>query len=201
MNRISIILCILISALSSHAATAESMLKRSADKIKEAESLHVTYTASADGNTTEGMLMLQGEMFTISSPGMKSWYDGTTQWTYASQIGEVNIITPTDDELQQINPLVIIQSFATAYNAKAIGSSGEASTLRLTAKNTDSDITTAEISISDKTLYPTRIVLTMSNRQKVTINIKNVQPGGKLPASNFRFDTKRYPGVPVVDLR
>ena len=41
----------------------------------------------------------------------------------------------------------------------------------------------------------------MSNRQKVTINIKNVKAGGKLPVSNFRFDAKRYPNVQVIDLR
>ena len=48
--------------------------------------------------------VIQGDMFTISSPGLRSWYDGKTQWTYSSQIGEVNIITPTPEEVSQINP-------------------------------------------------------------------------------------------------
>ena len=41
----------------------------------------------------------------------------------------------------------------------------------------------------------------MSNNQKVTLTIRSVNSGPKLPASDFRFDKTRFPGVNVVDLR
>ncbi len=75
------------------ASSGGALLQRCAAKIKSAPSLSVTYTVSADGNTAEGLLVLQGEMFTISTPGMVSWYDGKSQWTYSDQIGEVNVIS------------------------------------------------------------------------------------------------------------
>lgn len=140
-------------------------------------------------------------MFTISSPGLRSWYDGKTQWTYSSQIGEVNIITPTPEEVRQINPLAIIKAFSTTYNASAPKTAAGKTTVRLTAKDPKADITSADVTIDDKTLYPTRIVLSMSNNQKVTLIIRSATSGPKLPASNFRFDSKRFPGVNVVDLR
>lgn len=184
------------------ASTCGALLQRCAAKIKSAPSLSVTYTVSADGNTAEGLLVLQGEMFTISTPGMVSWYDGKSQWTYSDQIGEVNVISPTAEEVQQINPFAIVKSFSSSYSSEQVKSSSAGmTTLRLTANNRKSDISSADVTINDKTLYPTRIVLTMSNRQKVTINIKNVKAGGKLPVSNFRFDAKRYPNVQVIDLR
>ncbi len=184
------------------ASSGGALLQRCAAKIKSAPSLSVTYTVSADGNTAEGLLVLQGEMFTISTPGMVSWYDGKSQWTYSDQIGEVNVISPTAEEVQQINPFAIVKSFSSSYSSEQVkSSSAGVTTLRLTAKNRKSDISSADVTINDKTLYPTRIVLTMSNRQKVTINIKNVKAGGKLPVSNFRFDAKRYPNVQVIDLR
>ncbi len=184
------------------ASTGGALLQRCAAKIKSAPSLSVTYTVSADGNTAEGLLVLQGEMFTISTPGMVSWYDGKSQWTYSDQIGEVNVISPTAEEVQQINPFAIVKSFSSSYSSEQVKSSSAGmTTLRLTANNRKSDISSADVTINDKTLYPTRIVLTMSNRQKVTINIKNVKAGGKLPVSNFRFDAKRYPNVQVIDLR
>ncbi len=186
----------------SAASSGGALLQRCATKIKSAPSLSVTYTVSADGNTAEGLLVLQGEMFTISTPGMVSWYDGKSQWTYSDQIGEVNVISPTAEEVQQINPFAIVKSFSSSYSSEQVkSSSAGVTTLRLTAKNRKSDISSADVTINDKTLYPTRIVLTMSNRQKVTINIKNVKAGGKLPVSNFRFDAKRYPNVQVIDLR
>lgn len=183
------------------ASSGGALLQRCAAKIKSAPSLSVTYTVSADGNTAEGLLVLQGEMFTISTPGMVSWYDGKSQWTYSDQIGEVNVISPTAEEVQQINPFAIVKSFSSSYSSEQVkSSSAGVTTLRLTANNRKSDISSADVTINDKTLYPTRIVLTMSNRQKVTINIKNVKAGGKLPVSNFRFDAKRYPNVQVLSL-
>lgn len=203
MRRLFSIVSLLMVALCVGAASSGgALLQRCAAKIKSAPSLSVTYTVSADGNTAEGLLVLQGEMFTISTPGMVSWYDGKSQWTYSDQIGEVNVISPTAEEVQQINPFAIVKSFSSSYSSEQVKSSSVGvTTLRLTANNRKSDISSADVTINDKTLYPTRIVLTMSNRQKVTINIKNVKAGGKLPVSNFRFDAKRYPNVQVIDLR
>ena len=203
MRRLFSIVSLLMVALCVGAAsTGGALLQRCAAKIKSAPSLSVTYTVSADGNTAEGLLVLQGEMFTISTPGMVSWYDVKSQWTYSDQIGEVNVISPTAEEVQQINPFAIVKSFSSSYSSEQVKSSSAGmTTLRLTANNRKSDISSADVTINDKTLYPTRIVLTMSNRQKVTINIKNVKAGGKLPVSNFRFDAKRYPNVQVIDLR
>ena len=203
MRRLFSIVSLLMVALCVGAASSGgALLQRCAAKIKSAPSLSVTYTVSADGNTAEGLLVLQGEMFTISTPGMVSWYDGKSQWTYSDQIGEVNVISPTAEEVQQINPFAIVKSFSSSYSSEQVKSSSAGmTTLRLTANNRKSDISSADVTINDKTLYPTRIVLTMSNRQKVTINIKNVKAGGKLPVSNFRFDVKRYPNVQVIDLR
>lgn len=202
MKKILTLLPMLLIALAGMAATsASALLQRSAAKIKGAESLHVSYTATADGNTTAGTLVLQGDMFTLSSPGMMSWYDGQSQWTYSTQIGEVNIITPTPEEVSQINPFAILKSFSTGYTPSLLKSASGSSTVKLVAKNKKSDITQAEITIDDRISYPTRVVLTMANKQKVTINIKDVKTGKKLPVANFRYSPARFPGVNVVDLR
>lgn len=41
----------------------------------------------------------------------------------------------------------------------------------------------------------------MTNNQKVTLDIRSVSTGSRLPADDFRFDSRRFPGVNVVDLR
>lgn len=196
------ILPLLLSVIAGSAATsAADILAKCAAKIKSAPSLYVTYTVKADGHSSDGQLVLQGDMFTISSPEMRSWYDGKTQWTYASQIGEVNIITPTPEEVRQINPLAIIKTFSTDYTSQPLKAPAGKTAVRLKAKNSKADITSADITIDDKTLYPTAITLAMSNNQKVTLTIRSVNSGPKLPASDFRFDKTRFPGVNVVDLR
>lgn len=198
LTLLPLLLCVL---LGSAAPAGGDILARCADKIKSAPSLYVTYTATADGHTADGHLVIQGDMFNISSPGLRSWYDGKTQWTYSSQIGEVNIITPTPEEVRQINPLAIIKTFSTAYTTQQLKAPAGKTAVRLKARDSKADITSADITIDDKTLYPTRITLSMSNKQKVTLDIKSVTTGLRLPVDNFRFDKKRFPGVNVVDLR
>ena len=57
------------------------------------------------------------------------------------------------------------------------------------------------LTLNAKSLYPTNIELTMSNRRTVTIKVTSVSAGLALPLSNFRFDPKKRPRSPVVDLR
>ena len=145
--------------------------------------------------------VIQGDMFTISSPGLRSWYDGKTQWTYSSQIGEVNIITPTPEEVSQINPWPSSRHSPPHIPLSPLKAPAGKTAVRLKAKNSKADITSADITINDKTLYPTRITLAMTNNQKVTLDIRSVSTGSRLPADDFRFDSRRFPGVNVVDLR
>lgn len=183
------------------AQSASDILSQCANKIRGAKSLVASYTISADGQSQSGIMTISGDRFTISSPQMVSWFDGKTQWTYTSHTGEVNITEPTAEELQQINPFAIIRSFSSSYKSQLLKSATGVKKIRLTALSPKSDIKGIVLSISDKTLFPTHIDLTLSNNQSVSIVITRVEVGGSLPVSHFRFDAKKYPGVSVVDLR
>lgn len=184
------------------ASSGEALLKRCADRIRSAGSLHVAYTVTADGQSSQGMLVVQGDRFTVSSPQMMSWYDGHTQWTYSVHIGEVNVITPTPDEVRQINPMSILKDFSTNYTVSTPVRKADGKTeVRLTSRNRRDDIQAVDLTIDDKTDYPTRIVLRMSNHQNVTIAVNTIATGKPLPEATFRFDAKKFPGVQVIDLR
>lgn len=200
----SLAIIILLTSLTAQAQRisgnrAAQLVERCADKLRKADGLQVTFTATADGLTRPGELVMKGRMFTLSSGGdMMTWFDGKTQWTYSRQIGEVNIVTPTPDEVRAINPLSIIGSFSSSFSASSLSPSQvQLSPL----KGYSGDIRRAVITFDLSTLYPTEIVLTMSNRQQVTLKITRIATTGKLPASAFRFDSKKFPGVQVVDLR
>ena len=63
------------------------------------------------------------------------------------------------------------------------------------------DITGGVITFSNTTGWPVALRLTLAGRQSIDITINSVTTGGRLPDSYFRFDTRKYPGVQVVDLR
>lgn len=183
------------------AETATSILDKTAAKVKTSKSLTAKYVITADGHRQNGTLTICGDRFTISSPQISSWYDGKTQWTYSTQTGEVNITEPTPEELQQVNPFAIINSFRKSYKAALLKSPSTEKKIRLTALNQKNDIKSVVLTLAASTLYPTSIELTLSNRRVITIKVESVVAGNALPLSDFRFDAKKYPGIPVVDLR
>ena len=187
----------MLAVPSLHASQAADLLKRSADKLRAMPCMNVAYTATVDGHSFQGLLVRQAHMFTITADGMHTWFDGKTQWTYSRQIGEVNVVTPTPDELQQIDPLSILTSFATNFTARSLGTDR----VELTPRNDAGDIRKATITFDSSTLYPQLISLTMSNRQTLTIRVDHITSSKKQPVSAFRYDPAAHPGVNVVDLR
>ncbi|MDE6378665.1 MAG: hypothetical protein K2K72_07970, partial [Duncaniella sp.] len=144
-----------------------------------------------------GQLTVQSDKFTLSSEGMLTWFDGKTQWTYSPHIGEVNVVTPTPDELRQINPLKLVDSFASSYKATALS----ANKVSLTPLKPGGDIVKAVVDIDPDTLYPRSVEITLSNRQTLVVRISSIRSVKPQPAGTFRFDKAKLPGVPVVDLR
>lgn len=192
-------LCCLLPLHAAESATA--VLDKAAAKIRASKSLSASYTITADGQSQSGTLTISGDRFTIVSPQISSWYDGRTQWTYSSHVGEVNITEPTPEELQQVNPFAIINSFKTLYRASMLKAAPGEKKIRLTATRPGSDIHSVELTLNATTLYPSRIVLTLSNRRSVSISVSAIKAGETLPLSHFRYDAAKHPGIPVVDLR
>lgn len=196
-----LLFCIGVPSVSTAAETATTILDKASAKFHEAKSLIASYTITTDGNRQSGTLVVAGDRFNLSSPQISSWYDGKTQWTYSTHTGEVNITEPTPEELQQVNPFAIINSFRKQYKATLLKSSAADRKIRLTALNQKNDIKSVVLTLNATSLYPTRIELILGNRRVVTIDVNTITPGNTLPRSEFQYNPKKYPGIPVVDLR
>lgn len=200
--RTLIILLLLSCFTPAMAETAQQLLNRAAEKIRTSPSIKIGYAISASSGNTTGTMTLAGDKFVMSSPEIKIWYDGTTQWSYLISQGEVNITEPTADELQQVNPLVIINRFRNSYTSAFVKTDAKnVKKILLTSKSKNADISSATITINTTTLLPTAIVITLRSGQKMTINVNSATVGSALQVSTFRFPTKTYPNVELIDLR
>lgn len=194
---------VMLTALSSAVAKNPAViLDETAKKIASTPSVEVQYSFTVSDRSSTGTLTLQGDRFHLSSPEMKVWYDGRTQWTYSAASNEVNITEPTPDELAQINPLVIINTFKKLYNAKSLKSAAGYNKIELTPKNARSEqIKNVVLTVNASTHYPHSIVLTLDNGTKMSINVKSIKGGINHPATTFVFNKKQLPKAEIVDLR
>lgn len=193
----------LAASLSAVAAdNAASTLDGVAAKLRKSPSLAASFSLSVPGQSAAtGTLTLSGDKFVMRSPKMSIWYDGTTQWTYMASDNEVSIDTPTARELQQVNPLIILNNFRQNFTAKTLKSTATTATIQLTAKNSKDDIRQATVTVNTKTQLPQEISLKLASGQTASIRISSITVGKSLPITTFRYQKSIFPKAYINDLR
>ncbi len=209
---IVIIINILFFGLPKLAAqNATDILDKAASLYNSSNGITATFTIRTHSeiqNTAEsfeGTINLKGDKFTLVTPDMITWFDGTTQWAYMPVIGEVNVSTPTSDELQLINPAILLGNYKKGFTAKYKGESTASNAkaaydIELTPKK-KGDIIKVELQVVKYSGMPARIVVEYKNKLSNTIHISNLKTGIDQPDSFFQFDESTYPDAEIIDLR
>lgn len=197
------IIVMLLAAFSAQAAiTASQVLSKSAQKLRSMPSLTADLSISGQQGSTSAKILLSGEKFALTSSGAQSvWYDGKTQWVYNPQVDEINISTPSAEELTQINPFKIISSFQKWYTARLLNSDASTYEIELTPTDKHSDFNKLVITFSSATYLPVKVVLDTRSMGTATVKITNIKEGAKVAASKFSPSAKDYPTTEFVDLR
>lgn len=205
MKIIRQIIALIVIALSASVAVAADagtdIMKRCADKFKAAPSVTVDFTIANTAGSDKGSMTLCKDFFKIATPAISIWFDGKTQWTYLKANNEVNITEPDGEELMESNPFEIISSFSSRFNCRALPSSASADIVELTPRSADSPVSSARITISKSTGWPTAMTIVFDSGNTTSVAIRSVRTGADMQAAQFRFDSKSLPGVEIVDLR
>lgn len=203
MKRIaSIIILMLAVATMASAQTPAAVLDQAVAALRGAGMVTATYKLTSSQGNSAGTIVLSGDKFRLISPDMKTWFDGTTQWTFSTATGEVNITTPTASDLQMLNPYAAVQGFKKNCNMwKAAGQIPGCYAIMLRPK-TKSDISQMWLYVSSSTHMLQNAHFKMTNGQTFTISLSGYKTHQSLPASTFTFDVSMVPpGTEVVDLR
>lgn len=192
-------LFLMLVALVANAATPSHVLDRCASTLSSSPSVTVDFTiVGDDGVEMPSTLIVAAEKFRLSTPGMETWFDGTTQWTYTASDRSVSITEPTTAELLEVNPLAIVSQWKTLYNATPTQRANE---IKLSAKSKGSTVKEVLLTVNPKTGLPAKMLIMLGNGQKASVLVKNIKNGKTMPASTFKYDKNRYPAKEVIDLR
>lgn len=177
---------------------AKTILDRTAEAYRQAGGIYIRF-----GGTQQGILALKGECFYLECGGVKSWFDGKTQWSYVEQNEEVTISTPSPEELQSINPYALINSYETLFQYRygtqhsIKGKTGNE--IILTPRNKGSIQSVAVFISAD--YHPLYITVRLANGETQEFRILSYQTKQPYTDAYFRFDPKKYPNAEVIDMR
>ena len=201
MKRIYILLTLFLTLLSVSAQQpmkAREILDKTAETYRKSGGISIVF-----GGSQNGKLLLKGDKFHLITDEIETWFDGKTQWSYLKQNDEVNITTPTPEELQAINPYALVSAYrqgfdyhykgTTTYNGK------QGETVVLSPKQKQ-ELKSLTLTVS-KTYEPLYISIQTSGGQKQEFIIRSFRPNLNLHDNAFRFNPKEYPQVEIIDMR
>ena len=190
---------------------AKAVLDRTADAFRKAGGVKADFVVKAVTNglaegAENGTIQLKGEKFVLKTSDVVTWFDGKTQWSYVAKNDEVNVSSPTQDELQQINPYTFLYMYQKGFSYKL----GTTKTFRgkavweviLTAKDKKQELERVTLFVTKDTYEPLYILLQQRGQQtRNEITVTSYQTRQNYADSVFAFDRKQYPGAEIIDLR
>ena len=102
MKKLILWAMLLLSIGTCQAQNATQIFDRTVAAYKAAGAVSASYSMGS----SKGNIVMKGNQFRILANNIKSWYDGKTQWTYSSATQEVNISTPSANQLVMVNPFI-----------------------------------------------------------------------------------------------
>lgn len=201
MNRIYTLFVLLMLTLSVSAqqdAKAKAILDKTFDTYNKSGGISITF-----GGSQNGTLLLKGKKFQLSTSDVTTWFDGQTQWSYLKQNEEVNISTPTPEELRAINPYTWLSLYKQGFNYRYSGvktQNGKQGNEIVLTPQTKQDIQSITLLISSD-YEPIYIGILSAEGQKQEFIVRSYQTRLQLGDETFRFEKKKYPEAEIIDMR
>lgn len=189
-----------IVANTAFAQDANKILDKTASTLKSAGNVKIGFTLTADGNTGNGYIKLQGRKFVVNMGGNISWFDGTTLWNYVKKNEEVNVVTPSQDEIAKMNPYAFLGFYKNGYTAKMGNSTANEYEVKLAGQQS-SAYSSVVLRVNKSSYEPTYIRMVSSKGNTTEVRCNSFLKNQKYTDATFKFNKKNYPNAEVVDLR
>ena len=198
MKKICFLIAATLISAATFAQTAKSVLDKAAANITVESGVQAKFKMTGSMGNTSGTIAIKGRKFHATTPQAIVWFDGKTQWTYMKNNDEVNVTTPTESQLQAINPYNFINLYKNGYDA-TLNSSGKDYVVHLTASTKDKKIRELFITVNKSSNTPTQVKLLQGTKWTI-FDISDLKKQS-VPDSQFRFNAKDFPQAEIIDLR
>ena len=152
----------------------------------------------------KGKIVVKGDKFKLTLPEQEVINNGTTTWTYLPEVKEVNIdnFDPNSDD---INPAKIYEIYKKNFKYLLINEEmdgGEmCEVIDLVPEKKDAQFFKIKMKIAKKDRSIKSWTMFDKAGNKFKYSISKFTPNIKVDDTLFSWDSKKYPGVEVIDLR
>ncbi len=189
---------------------AQDILKAVSAKYKAMKSMKADFSYTLENPTAKiketqgGNLLLAGNKYRLSIAGQEIISDGKTVWTYVKESNEVQVNNVDPDD-EGIKPSEIFTMYEKGFIYKFVDEktvSGKVQqNLELSPIDKKKEFFKIKLTIDKASKQIVKSVIFSKDGNRYTYAIKAFTPNAAVTATSFAFDTKKYPGVEVVDLR
>ena len=146
-----------------------------------------------------GNVSMKGSKYRISVTGQEIFSDGNNIWTLDKASKEVTI-SKIDPSANSLTPQKLFTNFYDKdFLYKLNGTTKSVSEIELTPIDKTKPFFKILLYVDKNSISTTKLFEKTGNRY--TYSTTSLTPNGNLPDATFVFDSKKYPGVEVVDLR
>lgn len=194
-----------------YSQNASDILAKVSNAYSENSGYVLTFTLNSEdvaSKTTyshDGKAYIKGNKFKIDVPDGVTWFDGKTQWIYLEESEEVNVTSPTGEELMAISPVALLnmykKGFKLSYKGEVKDKGKAVYIIDMIPQKKGGDITKITLKVDKVSSLFTEITIKDKNGINNSLIIRKSEKGSNLLDSFFVFNKKNYPNVEVIDLR
>ena len=202
-QKIILLLLLISGALQVQSAESPSkLLDKAIAKISKASAVSCSFTVYGSGIKESGKLLSSGQKFRISTPTASTWYDGKNMWTANGSSKEITLVTPTQQEINEVNPFSYISGYKADYKVYFSKRKSDVDYLiLLNPKRKNGEIKAVEIDLDKKSLIPRRFIVRDRNEKVTTISLTSVKLDNRVSDSAFVCPAGDMTDYELVDLR
>lgn len=178
---------------------------KSFDVVKTEFSYTIKNPQASINETQNGTLYVKSKLnkYKIILGAQELISDGKVQWTYLKNDNEVQL-SGIDNSANALNPAQIFTIYEKGFKSVYLGDTKINNIVYQNielAPLADRSFSKIKLRINKQQKQISNIIVYDKNGNVYTYLIKSFVPNVKVADTLFSFDTKKYPGVDVVDLR
>jgi outer membrane lipoprotein-sorting protein len=157
---------------------------------------------NVNSQSVSGQLTMRGQQFYLVVEDIKVWFDGKTQWAFFGETNEVSITHPTEEELAETNPMVVLANYAkdSKLNYSKLSNS-QLHVIEMTALKGSMQVEKVTIYLSKKENQLHAIKILNKDGSRNETSLKNYKKNIPILSTTFTFNKVDFPGVLINDLR